>query len=97
MDLLPSCQCYDHGKSSMEVEAEANFGQSIAHGSNDVANAVGPWSAAYSTWRSGEVDTKAATPIWILVVAGFLLGAGFWVSLASFLGFVLTWAAVFRL
>lgn len=51
---------------------------SIAHGSNDVANAVGPWSAAYSTWRAGVVETRSPTPVWMLVVAGFLLGAGFW-------------------
>ncbi len=51
---------------------------SIAHGSNDVANAVGPWVASYNTYQAGEVDSKTNTPIWILVVAGFLLGAGFW-------------------
>jgi phosphate/sulfate permease len=51
---------------------------SIAHGSNDVANAVGPWAASYETYRSGEVSTKADTPVWFLVIAGFLLGAGFW-------------------
>lgn len=51
---------------------------SIAHGSNDVANAVGPWSAAYATYQAGVVETESPTPIWMLVVAGFLLGAGFW-------------------
>jgi phosphate/sulfate permease len=51
---------------------------SIAHGSNDVANAVGPWSATYGTYRAGKVDTKSATPVWFLVIAGLLLGAGFW-------------------
>lgn len=51
---------------------------SIAHGSNDVANAVGPWVAAYNTYQAGVVDSESPTPIWILVVAGFLLGAGFW-------------------
>ncbi|KAL8932926.1 MAG: hypothetical protein Q9211_006053 [Gyalolechia sp. 1 TL-2023] len=51
---------------------------SIAHGSNDVANAIGPWAAAYSTYRAGEVATKVPTPVWALVIAGFLLGAGFW-------------------
>lgn len=51
---------------------------SIAHGSNDVANAVGPWAAAYSVWRTGVVTEDVDTPVWILVVAGFLLGAGFW-------------------
>ncbi|KAF2269492.1 phosphate-repressible phosphate permease [Lojkania enalia] len=52
---------------------------SIAHGSNDVANAVGPWAAVYQTYQSGEVDTRSPTPVWFLVVAGFLLGLGFWI------------------
>ena len=51
---------------------------SIAHGSNDVANAVGPWAAVYQTFRSGVVNTDAPTPVWFLVVAGLLLGLGFW-------------------
>ncbi|KAL8882528.1 MAG: hypothetical protein Q9192_007567 [Flavoplaca navasiana] len=51
---------------------------SIAHGSNDVANAIGPWAATYSTWQANEVATKVPTPVWMLVIAGFLLGAGFW-------------------
>jgi phosphate/sulfate permease len=52
---------------------------SIAHGSNDVANAVGPWVAVYRTFQSGEVNTETPTPIWFLVIAGLLLGLGFWV------------------
>lgn len=51
---------------------------SIAHGSNDVANAVGPWSAVYQTYQNGEVATEAGTPVWMLVIAGLLLGLGFW-------------------
>ncbi|KLJ08191.1 PiT family inorganic phosphate transporter [Blastomyces silverae] len=51
---------------------------SIAHGSNDVANAVGPWVGAYDTYITGIVSEETNTPIWILVIAGFLLGAGFW-------------------
>ncbi|KAF1931246.1 phosphate transporter [Didymella exigua CBS 183.55] len=51
---------------------------SIAHGSNDVANAVGPWVASYNTYTTGEVIARADTPIWILIVAGLLLGLGFW-------------------
>ena len=51
---------------------------SIAHGSNDVANAVGPWSAVYQTFKAGEVATRSGTPIFMLIVAGLLLGLGFW-------------------
>ncbi|KAJ0162586.1 Phosphate-repressible phosphate permease pho-4 [Colletotrichum tanaceti] len=51
---------------------------SIAHGSNDVANAVGPWIAAYQVYMTGEIREDGESPVWILVAAGFLLGAGFW-------------------
>lgn len=51
---------------------------SLAHGSNDVANAVGPWAAVYQTYQAGDVATRSPTPVWFLVVAGLLLGAGFW-------------------
>jgi PiT family inorganic phosphate transporter/sodium-dependent phosphate transporter len=51
---------------------------SVAHGSNDVANAVGPWVAVYETYSSGEVGKENPTPVWILAIAGLLLGAGFW-------------------
>ncbi|KAF2260269.1 phosphate transporter [Lojkania enalia] len=51
---------------------------SIAHGSNDVANAVGPWVATYNTFQTGVASKEADTPIWILVIAGLLLGTGFW-------------------
>ena len=51
---------------------------SIAHGANDVANAVGPWVAVYQSYVAGNVNTEAPTPVWFLVVAGLLLGLGFW-------------------
>ena len=51
---------------------------SIAHGSNDVSNAVGPWSSAYATYQANRVDTESTTPRWALAIAGILLGAGFW-------------------
>lgn len=51
---------------------------SIAHGANDVSNAVGPWSAAYETWQTSTVVKESVVPTWMLVVAGLLLGIGFW-------------------
>lgn len=51
---------------------------SIAHGSNDIANAVGPVAAVYETYRVGDVATEAGTPVWLLVIGGLLLGLGFW-------------------
>ncbi|ETN44025.1 uncharacterized protein HMPREF1541_10890 [Cyphellophora europaea CBS 101466] len=51
---------------------------SIAHGSNDIANAVGPLAAVYATYNSGEVNTRSPTPVWLLVIGGLMLGLGFW-------------------
>lgn len=43
----------------------------FAHGSNDVANGIGPLAAVASIIKSGgEVAQKAALPLWILVLGG---------------------------
>jgi len=43
----------------------------FAHGSNDVANGIGPLAAVVSIVQSGgEVAQKAALPLWILVLGG---------------------------
>jgi PiT family inorganic phosphate transporter len=52
----------------------------FAHGSNDVANAIGPLAAVVSIVQSGgEVVQKAGLPIWILILGG----AGIVVGLAT--------------
>ncbi len=52
----------------------------FAHGSNDVANGIGPLAAVVSIVQSGgEVSQKAALPLWILVLGG----AGIVVGLAT--------------
>ena len=43
----------------------------FAHGSNDVANAIGPVAAVVGIVQSGgEVASKSMTPIWILLLGG---------------------------
>jgi len=43
----------------------------FAHGSNDVANGIGPLAAVVSIIQSGgDVAQKAALPLWILVMGG---------------------------
>jgi len=49
---------------------------SFAHGSNDVANAIGPLSTIYSIWRTGEFSAKVDTPIWILLYGGIAIDIG---------------------
>jgi inorganic phosphate transporter, PiT family len=48
----------------------------FAHGSNDVANAVGPLAAVVSIVRSGTVEATSTMPSWILLLGGvgILLG-----------------------
>jgi PiT family inorganic phosphate transporter len=46
-------------------------GMAFAHGSNDVANAIGPVAAVVSVVGSGAVTAESALPGWVL-----LLGAG---------------------
>ena len=52
----------------------------FAHGSNDVANAVGPMAAVISTAQSGLIASKSALPGWVLLVGGI----GIVIGLATF-------------
>ena len=42
----------------------------FAHGSNDVANAVGPMAAVISIANEGVVTQKSTMPVWVLLVGG---------------------------
>ena len=42
----------------------------FAHGSNDVANAVGPMAAVISIASEGAVAQKSAMPAWVLLIGG---------------------------
>ena len=45
-------------------------GMAFAHGSNDVANAIGPLAAVVSIAQTGEIAAKSALPIWVLALGG---------------------------
>lgn len=49
---------------------------SFAHGSNDVANAVGPLAAIVSTSMEGEIAAKVGIPPWVMLIgaAGISFG-----------------------
>ncbi|KAF9184245.1 Na+/Pi symporter [Haplosporangium sp. Z 11] len=51
---------------------------SFAHGSNDVANAIGPLTTIYFIWKNGMVDItgKAPVPVWILAFGGVAIDIG---------------------
>jgi len=52
----------------------------FAHGSNDVANAIGPLAAVLSVATTGLVGAKSEVPIWVLIIGG----GGIVVGLATF-------------
>jgi inorganic phosphate transporter, PiT family len=52
----------------------------FAHGSNDVANAIGPVAAIISVAQSGLVGSKSAVPIWVLMLGG----SGIVIGLATY-------------
>ncbi len=53
---------------------------SFAHGSNDVANAIGPFAAIYGIWECSCVTETAGVPSWILAMGG----AGLVIGLATY-------------
>lgn len=56
-------------------------GMAFAHGSNDVANAIGPLAAVISIVESGgTIGAKSALPVWILLLGG----GGIVIGLAMF-------------
>jgi len=55
-------------------------GMAFAHGSNDVANAIGPLAAVISIAQNGEIAATSALPIWVLALGG----GGIVVGLATF-------------
>ena len=49
---------------------------SFAHGANDVANAVGPLAAINEAVLRGAVATKAAIPLWVMLVGAVGIAIG---------------------
>lgn len=55
-------------------------GMAFAHGSNDVANAIGPLAAVIGIATTGSIAAKSTLPIWVL----FIGGGGIVIGLATF-------------
>ncbi len=55
-------------------------GMAFAHGSNDVANAIGPLAAVISTATTGSIAAKSSLPWWVLAIGG----GGIVVGLATY-------------
>ncbi len=55
-------------------------GMAFAHGSNDVANAIGPLAAVIGVATTGTIAAKSTLPIWVLMLGG----GGIVIGLATF-------------
>ena len=55
-------------------------GMAFAHGSNDVANAIGPLAAVISVAQNGMITAQSALPVWVLMLGG----GGIVIGLATF-------------
>ena len=55
-------------------------GMAFAHGSNDVANAIGPLAAVIGVATTGAIAAQSALPIWVLMLGG----GGIVIGLATF-------------
>ncbi|KAK7025997.1 hypothetical protein VNI00_015828 [Paramarasmius palmivorus] len=65
----------EHLYSFMQVMSACTA--SFAHGANDISNAIGPFSAIYQVWSTGETaGSKSSTPIWALVFGAAMLVLG---------------------
>ena len=49
---------------------------SFAHGANDVANAIGPLAAIADAVQNDGVSTKAAIPLWVMMIGAVGIGLG---------------------
>lgn len=72
-------------KGTEEEKVECVFGYlqimtacyvAFAHGSNDVANAVGPMAAIYAVVKTKTVAPEVEVPIWMLGLGGAAIGGG---------------------
>ena len=60
----------------MQVFTASAF--AFSHGSNDIANAVGPFAAVLDVIKSDEIRGEAAVPTALMVAAGVALISGLW-------------------
>ncbi|MEC9362633.1 MAG: inorganic phosphate transporter [Pseudomonadota bacterium] len=60
----------------MQVFTAAGF--AFSHGSNDIANAIGPFAAILDVLRTGEIGAQAAVPTAAMITFGIALVVGLW-------------------
>jgi phosphate/sulfate permease len=68
---LQHASCFDYPLQVFTACANA-----FAHGSNEVANAVGPLAAIWQVWQTGAITSKAPIPVWLLAIGGMGICVG---------------------
>ncbi|HFQ81536.1 MAG TPA: inorganic phosphate transporter [Desulfobacterales bacterium] len=63
-------------KTFMPLVVISSCSVAFAHGSNDVANAVGPLSAVVNILQTGTLSMKVGVPFWIMVLGGIGIVVG---------------------
>ena len=60
----------------MQVFTASAF--AFSHGSNDIANAIGPFAAVIDVLKTGRVSDEAAVPVAVMIAMGIALISGLW-------------------
>lgn len=60
----------------MQVFTASAF--AFSHGSNDIANAVGPFAAVLDVLKNNEIRSESAVPAALMIAAGIALVSGLW-------------------
>lgn len=60
----------------MQVFSASGF--AFSHGSNDIANAIGPFAAILDVLRTGDIDTQSPIPPIAMLAFGIALIVGLW-------------------
>ncbi|GAB1265489.1 inorganic phosphate transporter [Aurantivibrio infirmus] len=85
MFLFRKIKQQDHNEGNRFADVEKIFAvlmiftacaMAFAHGSNDVANAVGPLAAIYGVIDTGTIAAKSVMPSWVLLLGGLGIVAG---------------------
>ncbi|MDN6605367.1 inorganic phosphate transporter, partial [Brevibacterium sp.] len=60
----------------MQVFTASAF--AFSHGSNDIANAIGPFAAVLDVLKTGSISSEATVPLAAMLTCGIALIAGLW-------------------
>jgi solute carrier family 20 (sodium-dependent phosphate transporter) len=77
-DAQGSCEEFDYKTEQLYryLQVFTSCFNMFAHGSNDVANSIGPFAAVYLVWSTGSVVSKAPVETWILAVGAVTMSLG---------------------